>query len=121
MARKVKRRSSFENRGVLFFIGTVFQHRRYGYQAAITGWTINMTHEGVDFEESELQEGLKQPFYRVIVEDLSVRYVAQENILEQRPTSPGRLAHVLAGKYFKRFNSSEGRFVSNMREEYPED
>ncbi|KAF3926778.1 hypothetical protein ABW21_db0208913 [Orbilia brochopaga] len=121
MARKVKRRFSIENNDVLFCIGTVFRHRRYGYQAAVTGWTTNMTHETVDLEEAELQKGLKQPFYRVMVEDLSVRYVAQENILEQRPSSAGRLAHIFAGRYFKRFSPMDGRFVSNMREEYPED
>ena len=80
-----------------------------------------MAYEGVDIEEGELQKGLMQPFYRVMVDDLSIRYVAQENILEQRPVSAGRLSNILAGRYFQRFNSLDGRFVSNMKEEYPDD
>ncbi|KAF3927219.1 hypothetical protein ABW20_dc0105856 [Dactylellina cionopaga] len=119
MIRKAKRRSLPENSS--FRIGTIFQHKRYGYQAVITGWTINMTYEGVDAEEAELQKGLMQPFYRVMVDDLSVRYVAQENILEHHPKAASRLGHISAGRYFKRFNVLEGRFVSNMKEEYPED
>ncbi|KAF3912795.1 hypothetical protein AA313_de0200100 [Arthrobotrys entomopaga] len=121
MMRRSRRRSSPENRGVLFRIGTIFRHKRYGYEAVITGWTINMTHETVDAEEADLQKGLMQPFYRVMVDDLSVRYVAQENILEQHPKTAGRLGHLLAGRYFKGFSTSDGRFVSNMKEEYPED
>ncbi|KAK6352700.1 hypothetical protein TWF730_009511 [Orbilia blumenaviensis] len=121
MVRRPKLRSLTENRGVLFRIGTIFKHRRYGYQAVITGWTVNMTYEGLDVEEGDLQKGLMQPFYRVMVDDLSMRYVAQENILEQRPLSAGRLNNILAGKYFQRFNASDGRFVSNMKEEYPDD
>ncbi|KAF3309509.1 hypothetical protein TWF173_010788 [Orbilia oligospora] len=121
MLRKPKLRSLAENRGVLFRIGTIFKHRRYNYQAVITGWTINMAYEGLDIEEGELQKGLMQPFYRVMVDDLSIRYVAQENILEQHPVSAGRLCNILAGKYFQRFNSQDGRFVSNMKEEYPDD
>ncbi|KAK6339519.1 hypothetical protein TWF718_008926 [Orbilia javanica] len=121
MIRRPKLRSLVENRGVLFRIGTIFKHRRYDYQAAITGWTVNMAYEGLDIEEGELQKGLMQPFYRVMVDDLSIRYVAQENILEQRPVSAGRLNNILAGRYFQRFNSLEGRFVSNMKEEYPDD
>ncbi|KAK6523971.1 hypothetical protein TWF281_001928 [Arthrobotrys megalospora] len=121
MVRKPKLRSLGENRGVLFHIGTVFKHRRYGYQAVITGWTVNMAYEGLDIEEGELQKGLMQPFYRVMVDDLSIRYVAQENILEQRPLSAGRLSNILAGRYFQRFNPLDGRFVSNMKEEYPDD
>ncbi|RVD81711.1 uncharacterized protein DFL_009561 [Arthrobotrys flagrans] len=121
MVRRPKSRSLAENRGVLFRIGTIFKHKRYGYQAVITGWTVNMAYEGLDIEEGELQKGLMQPFYRVMVDDLSIRYVAQENILEQRPLSAGRLSNILAGRYFQRFNSLDGRFVSNMKEEYPDD
>ncbi|KAK6498557.1 hypothetical protein TWF481_011145 [Arthrobotrys musiformis] len=121
MVRRPKLRSLAENRSVLFRIGTIFKHKRYGYQAVITGWTVNMAYEGLDIEEGELQKGLMQPFYRVMVDDLSIRYVAQENILEQRPFSAGRLSNILAGRYFQRFNSLDGRFVSNMKEEYPDD
>lgn len=80
-----------------------------------------MTHDGIHAEEVGLRKGLKQPFYRVMVEDLSERYVAQENILEQHPEFTNKLNRVSAGKYFRRFCSLEGRFISNMQDEYPED
>lgn len=54
------------------------------------------------------------------VQDNSVRYVAQENILPIKPQVAGPLK-ALAGKYFKRFDPEEGRFVSNVRHEFPDD
>ena len=54
--------------------------------------------------------------------DGSSRYVAEDNIIELNP----KLGHVLngylvMGKYFKRFDRENGRFVSNLMEEYPDD
>lgn len=52
--------------------------------------------------------------------DKSVRYVAEENIdiLEHEPTGP---LMDLAGRYFKRWDCREKAFVSNIRDEYPDD
>lgn len=53
-----------------------------------------------------------------------MRYVAEENI------AITQLEHVeqveqdlmdLAGRYFKRWDRSSGTFVSNIRDEYPDD
>ena len=52
-----------------------------------------------------------------------MRYVAEENIEIIKPDIsmiPPTLV-VLAGKYFKRFDSEKWRFVSNVRDEYPDD
>jgi F-box protein 21 len=57
------------------------------------------------------------------VEDKSVRYVAEENI---EPVGP-RMAELpkmlvaIAGKHFKRWDEETRVFVSNIRDEYPED
>lgn len=53
-------------------------------------------------------------------DDKSVRYVAEENItvLSDPPTQ--NLLE-LAGRYFKRWDSEEKVFVSNIRDEYPQD
>lgn len=53
-------------------------------------------------------------------DDKSVRYVAEENItvLSDPPTQ--NLLD-LAGRYFKRWDSEEKVFVSNIRDEYPHD
>ncbi len=52
-----------------------------------------------------------------------MRYVAEENsevLNEPGPDHPGRLM-TLAGRYFKRWDATTQRFVSNMRDEYPDD
>lgn len=52
-----------------------------------------------------------------------MRYVAEENIEIIKPDIsliPPTLVE-LAGKYFKRWDSTERRFVSNVRDEYPDD
>jgi F-box protein 21 len=54
------------------------------------------------------------------VEDKSDRYVAAENIeiTEAYPTDP--LLRI-AGRYFHRYDDETKRFVSNIREAYPDD
>lgn len=54
------------------------------------------------------------------VEDTSVRYVAEENIEIIEPEVPFTLMS-LAGKFFKRWDKENRVFVSNIRDEYPED
>jgi F-box protein 21 len=97
----------------------------------------------------ELPRGREQPFYNVVsvphpphdqtyyyvlvvpearggantmysADDKSIRYVAEENIkaVTERPSES---LMALAGRYFKRWDAGEGKFVSNMREEYPDD
>lgn len=54
------------------------------------------------------------------LEDGSVRYLAEENIRPEKPKDVNALLR-LAGKYFKRFDYEEGKFVSNVKVEYPDD
>ena len=56
------------------------------------------------------------------VDDTTMRYVAQENIEIEEPDSLDEFDGLrqLAGKYFKRFDSSTKRFVSNITDEYPD-
>ncbi|KAL2828120.1 Hemimethylated DNA-binding protein YccV like-domain-containing protein [Aspergillus pseudoustus] len=122
--KQVKRRSS-QLKSVSYHVGQVFRHRRYNYVAIITGWDLEcgageqwMRRMGVD----RLQSGRHQSFYHVIVEDKSVRYVAEENIEIISPAVsqlPPTLVAV-AGKYFKRWDSNLREFVSNIRDEYPD-
>ncbi|KAL4959500.1 Hemimethylated DNA-binding protein YccV like-domain-containing protein [Aspergillus stella-maris] len=123
--KQVKRRHP-EHKRVKYHVGQVFKHRRYDYMAIITGWDAEcgageqwMRRMGVD----HLQSGRHQSFYHVIVEDKSVRYVAEENIHLITPATsdlPSALVAV-AGKYFKRWDSDLREFVSNIRDEYPDD
>ncbi|KAF2857643.1 YccV-like-domain-containing protein [Piedraia hortae CBS 480.64] len=108
---------------IKFQIGTVFIHRRYHYQGVIVGWDPHcsansdwITHMGVDL----LPGGRGQPFYNVVAADHSSRYVAEENILpiSERPCDEIMMK---AGKWFKRWDKKLGRFVSNIRDDYPDD
>ena len=59
----------------------------------------------------------------VRVEDKSVRYVAEENIEAINPEFselPPALVAV-AGKHFNRWDEDTRTFVSNIKDEYPED
>jgi F-box protein 21 len=53
-------------------------------------------------------------------DDKSVRYVAEENIQEVHEKPAEEILNI-AGRYFKRWDSQVGRFVSNIKDEYPDD
>lgn len=69
---------------VLHTVGTLFEHRSYGYRAVVTGWDPEcaagdawIRQMGVDNLPAD---GRRQPFYHARVEDGTTRYVAQCNI-----------------------------------------
>ena len=53
------------------------------------------------------------------VDDSSVRYVAEDNIEIIHEAGPELMA--LAGKHFKRWDEASKTFVSNIKDEYPDD
>jgi F-box protein 21 len=54
--------------------------------------------------------------------DKSVRYVAEENIEPvSNDTEPSEAMMRLAGRHFKRWDNDARLFVSNVRDEYPDD
>lgn len=66
---KQVRRRTVRNKTVLYRIGQVFQHRRYGYRAIITGWDAEcgaseqwMRTMNID----QLQANSHQSFYHVL-------------------------------------------------------
>lgn len=123
--KQIHRRAG-TNKPVKYKVGQVFQHRRYHYRAIITGWDSEcdageqwMRRMGID----RLQAGRNQSFYHVLVEDRSVRYVAEENIdliLPDIGDLPSSLTSI-AGKHFKRWDGDAQAFVSNVKDEYPDD
>ncbi len=54
------------------------------------------------------------------VDDKSVRYVAEENIEIVR-SGFGDSMMALAGQHFKRWDEATNMFVSNIKDEYPDD
>ncbi|KAL8798516.1 MAG: hypothetical protein Q9182_006605 [Xanthomendoza sp. 2 TL-2023] len=123
MPKPVKPRRNETSQSVRYKVGQVFRHRRYNYQGVITGWDVEcaagetwMSQMGVD----RLSRGRHQSFYHVLVEDKSVRYVAEENI-DDAPVHVGANLMSLAGQHFKRWEKTLKAFVSNIRDEYPDD
>ncbi|KUI55673.1 F-box only protein 21 [Cytospora mali] len=120
---KAQKRRDANNSGAQFRIGHYFHHKRYGYRGFVVGWDPHcaagqawIMRMGVD----ELPRGREQPFYNIVGEDRSRRYVAEENIerLNERP--PQDMLR-LGGQFFKRWDDEEGKFVSNICDEYPDD
>ncbi|KAI5306554.1 hypothetical protein KEM56_000286 [Ascosphaera pollenicola] len=123
--RRVRRRVA-KPYHVRYLIGQVFTHRRYGYRGIIIGWDPHceaeeqwMQDAGID----RLQSGRNQSFYHVMVEDKTLRYVAEENI---RPIQPpwSELPQSFierAGLYFKRWDTESRSFISNLQDIYPDD
>lgn len=116
-----------ERNKVLYRVGHVLKHRRYGYFAVVTGWdsVCRATSDWISqMRVDELPQGRHQPFYHVLVaSDESTRYVAQENIdieayvSEEIPEGLERTA----GQYFKRWDAPNHYFISNVKDQYPED
>ena len=125
---------------VRYHVGQAFEHKRYHYQAIITGWDLECkaTEDWISrMRVDELTRGRHQSFYQVLyvqspksfvslgtnlsrVDDNSVRYVAEENIETVEVTVSDSLMS-LAGRYFKRWDKSTSTFISNIKDEYPDD
>jgi len=120
-----------QNDKVKYKVGTLFHHKRYAYLGVITGWdsTCQMSDDWIaQMQVDRLPGGRSQSFYHAIVDDRSMRYVAEENIglMDQVVSArvnldpPEGLMRV-AGKYFKRWDAERCVFVSNVRDQYPDD
>lgn len=104
-------------------IGHYFEHRVYSYRGFIVGWDAKCEAGPGWIERMQvdnLSRGRDQPFYNIVAEDKSQRYVAEDNIQVLREP-PAETLLQLAGRYFKRWDDSENKFVSNIRDQYPED
>ncbi|KAI0134012.1 Hemimethylated DNA-binding protein YccV like-domain-containing protein [Xylariales sp. AK1849] len=108
---------------VRYKIGNHFRHKRYHYEGFIVGWDPRCNAEPQWIEQmrvDDLPRGREQPFYNIVAEDKSIRYVAEENI-ESSPAEPSTALMQLAGRYFKRWDKETSKFESNIRDEYPDD
>ncbi|VBB81378.1 Putative protein of unknown function [Podospora comata] len=127
-------------RSVHYKIGQVFRHKRYGYVGVINGWrSKNMmlpdphtvSHEDARVEGgrfdmySEMGYGRRPTdkiFYTCVRPAYCRLRIAQENV--EIITDPAEIPEELfiaAGRFFKRFDRESCRFVSNIKEYYPDD
>lgn len=124
MPKQIRSRDNEATRErVRYKVGQVFRHRRYNYVAIIAGWDVECSMSSQWIEQMQvdsLNRGRRQSFYHALVQDASIRYVAEENI-EIIETDYPELLMGLAGRFFKRWDKGSHRFVSNMKDEYPDD
>ena len=121
--KPLKARAAAIDKQVSYRVGQVFRHRRYQYHAVIIGWDTECAASEQWMSQMrvhELPDGKHQSFYHVLVEDKSVRYVAQENIEIVRKEPFTSLLEI-AGQFFKRWDANTKTFVSNICDEYPDD
>lgn len=139
MAKQVRARGAVEREKVKWRIGQVFRHKRYGYTAVIVGWDAECRDawiadngfdtlargrahslDGLDM----LPRGRSQSLYHAltpVIEDQPIRYIVEENIDIITPEEAPPELMGLAGRYFKGWDRRERKFVSNIRDEYPDD
>ena len=129
-----KRRSSAAPK---FRIGQIFQHVLYEYWAVICGWDLACTASALwqmRMGIVNLARGASQPFYHILANDASRRYVAEDSInlsaftslesAEERQSVLEELCNVDGiGKYFERVDVSQARFipVNELTQRYPDD
>jgi len=96
---------------VKYNIGWVMLHKQYNYICVIYGWDECCMMSDAWQERmgiSQLDNQGNQPYYKVLADDDSERYVAQENLLETRSVF---INHRDVGKYFSMYDGE--RFVPN--------
>ncbi|OTB12518.1 hypothetical protein K445DRAFT_320960 [Daldinia sp. EC12] len=133
-AQPARRRSELaKGLEVKYRVGQVFKHRRYEYYGLILGWTVEGSSTWSDDPLSPTQRPwstYSQPYYRCMsgTDGSDQHLIAEENIeimdLRGRPEMlPPEIKDLMpmAGKFFKRWDSELGVFISNQKEVYPED
>lgn len=119
---------------VLYKIGQVFRHKRYGYIGVINGWTTGGSGplptptymQGGDEDQGVGSDGTgprrNRTFYSALRPGVDRVKVAQDNVdvITDPALIPEELTF-LAGKFFKRFDTETCTFVSNIKDLYPDD
>ncbi|SPO01368.1 uncharacterized protein DNG_04044 [Cephalotrichum gorgonifer] len=103
-----------------FRVGDVVRHKRLNFVAIVTGWADDGSR--LDGEVVDGEDVYAVPMYYRCLRggSLTQVQVLQESIIPYDGEVPPELFEI-AGMYFKRFDAETGRFVSNIREEYPDD
>lgn len=118
--------------GPLLQIGQVFRHRRYRWLGVITSWDERMSRS--DYFDLTPEVPATAPpvppgtsrygfFYSCIAATEPEPHVISGRNIEpiSDPTLVTEDMFPTAGKYFKRFDAATCKFISNIREEFPQD
>jgi len=115
-------------------------HQRYNYRCVVYGWHVRCEASmqwQLQMGVHQLTRGAQQPFYRVLVDDGSVRYAAQgvcmpcthtsnthgaENLVpEPIANTLTPIKHVQVPRYFEHKRDNDYVMNSALRAMYPED
>ncbi|KAI1319571.1 hypothetical protein F5Y16DRAFT_390719 [Xylariaceae sp. FL0255] len=127
-----KPRPRTEGNRVKYRVGQVFKHNRYDYHGLILGWTTEGAGSITNWEHSPPREsaGYSEPYYRCMVgTDGSDHHIIAESSIQALDLRggpevlPSEIQDLIpmAGKFFRRWDSKAGVFVSNLRELFPDD
>jgi F-box protein 21 len=125
------------NSSLKFYVGQIFQHQQYNYWGVICGWDLTCTASPlwqVRMGISNLIRGSSQPFYHILANDSTRRYVAEDNInilafnaIENEEEKYSIIHKLCAiddiGKHFERIDIINAKFIPNSElcHEYPDD
>lgn len=119
---------SKRSEGVDFYVGQVFQHKKYQYWGIIAGYDI-ICQQNAAWKErmgvNQLENGENQPFYNALVVQngkLCCFYIAQENV-ELNLNSVQPIQHEDIEASFLEYDTELGCFELNddMKKMYPDD
>ncbi|KAF1811189.1 YccV-like-domain-containing protein [Eremomyces bilateralis CBS 781.70] len=119
----VKRRNTAEVGRVKYRVGQMMKHARYGYTGLVVGWDskCEQSEEWIrTMNVDALGGGRSQAFYLVRASDGHTKYVAEESIKVYMGEPSDRTMRG-AGEFFQRFDQQTREFISNIRDEYPDD
>ncbi|XP_044715513.1 transglutaminase-like superfamily domain-containing protein [Hirsutella rhossiliensis] len=135
---RVFRRNVFGDESIPFKVGQVFRHRRYGWIGVITGWSDQGTRDLPVTHPRNLDEQIGQDataqaslplrppnqfFFMCFPSTGSEPHkVAADSVeLVHDASQVDDDMFPLAGKFFKSFDRATCTFVSNIKEQYPDD
>jgi len=120
-----------------FSIGQIFQHQQYNYWGVICGWDLICMASPlwqIRMGIENLTRAASQPFYHILADDSSRRYVAEDNINtlafisneneEEKYSIVQKLCAADGiGRQFERVDMAKAMFIPNneLRNEYPDD
>eukprot|EP00308_Calcidiscus_leptoporus_P024299 CAMPEP_0119354208 /NCGR_PEP_ID=MMETSP1334-20130426/3227_1 /TAXON_ID=127549 /ORGANISM="Calcidiscus leptoporus, Strain RCC1130" /LENGTH=589 /DNA_ID=CAMNT_0007367695 /DNA_START=934 /DNA_END=2703 /DNA_ORIENTATION=- len=135
VASNVAERAAKSDRAeVLFSIGQVLRHKKFGFRAAVFGWERRPQIDVSGWDGvAGLPSGAAQPFYKCVPDmadcisllggPRGVKYVAQENLEPLQEASQRAISHELLPQVFDGYDDETGRFVpvQQLRYWYPQD
>jgi len=101
------------NPKVLFAVGQLVKHRRYGYRGVVAGYDLKCKAEDDWYHSNKTQPSREQPWYHVLVHNSAhTTYAAQSNLMADDNSEP--INHPLISKVFLDFKN--GKYIQSEKD-----